>query len=52
VTGVGDKALASAAGLAGMAGKYVIVVTSVPSAASGHYAQDIKLAKAVISALG
>ena len=52
VTGVGDKALASASGLAVMAGKYVIVVTGVPGEVSGHYAQDIKLAKAVISALG
>jgi len=51
VPGVGGKAVASAAGLAALAGQEVVVVHGVPGEVSGHYDKDIKLAKAVISAL-
>jgi hypothetical protein len=51
VTGVGDKAIASAAGLLALAGKDVILINGVPGEFAGHHAQDITLARTLITAL-
>jgi hypothetical protein len=51
VTGVGGKAIASAAGLLALAGKNMIVINGVPGEFAGHHAQDITLAKTLIAAL-
>lgn len=51
IPGVGGKAVASAAGLAVLAGQEVVEVDGGPGQVSGHYDKDIKLAKAVMSSL-
>jgi hypothetical protein len=50
--GVGDKAIASGAGIAALAGDVVIEITGVPQDLSGDHSQVIHLARMVISALG
>lgn len=52
VTGVGDKAMASAVGLLALAGKDMILINGVPGEFAGHRAQDIMLARTLIGALG
>jgi hypothetical protein len=51
VTGVGDKAIASAAGLLALAGHDMILINGVPGEFAGHHAQDITLARTLIAAL-
>jgi len=52
VPGVGDKAVASANGMAVLTGKDNILILNVPGESPGHFAGDIKLATILISALG
>jgi hypothetical protein len=52
VPGIGNKAAASANGLAVLTGKDNIEITGVPGEQSGDHAGDIKLARILISALG
>jgi hypothetical protein len=52
VPGIGDKAVASANGLAILTDKDNIVITGLPGQYSGDLAEDIKLARILISALG
>jgi hypothetical protein len=52
VPGVGDKAVASINGLAVLTDKDNIFISGVPGEWSGDHAGDIKLARALISAVG
>jgi hypothetical protein len=52
LAGVGDKAIASALGIAVLAGSVIVEITGVPQDASGNHAQVIHLAQLLISALG
>ena len=52
LTGVGDKAIASALGVAVLAGSVIVEITGVRQDWSGDHAQVIHLARILISALG